>query len=455
MSFVVCLIDDALLRVNREPKLLSECQINNKILDIAPEEDAEEHEKNLQAFIESIISQTDMTLYGYTNPTFYNSNIGQHPAFDVVIYDWDYAGSGGAIDPAEQLEKLINDSHCFVYVYSHMDDGVHKEQIEAIKAKNPHRVDFLLKGETNSAETLKSKIQEYKSSSFSAQFAQQFRVNASKSVEKILVRLAHLGTEKFHKMMGTNDEEKKKDLVEFISEKFKNELMQMSFSLPPVETTEEGGSTTAPETVETVASPEEPSIKELWHYRMYSTISDERVRKGDIYKNIDDEYILIMTPNCQLVKYHDNKTFGILNYCNLIATSNLENTIKRLVLHEGTAKAQNTCLGKSVQPVYSLINQVGSKESAPFILPYVTLEDVNLVLFPKMFTYTEIQVKNQQAYLKRDELAGYTYVTSLSEPFLSELIKEIYDKLERNGVPNFSDQVQKEINSILLGSFTP
>ena len=137
-----------------------------------------------------------------------------------------------------------------------------------------------------------------------------------------------------------------------------------------------------------------------------------------------------------------------------MAASNLENTVKRLVLHEGTAKAQNTCLGKSVPPVYSLINQIGSKESAPFILPYVTLEDVNLILFPKMFTYMEIQVKNQQGYLKRDELVGYTYVTSLSEPFLSELIKEIYDKLERNGVPNFSDQVQKEINSILLGSFT-
>lgn len=449
MSFAICLIDDDLIKIERTDKLLSEYQIKHMLINMIPD-DAEEHERNLHAFIDSILGDANISLYGYTNPTLYNGNIGKQPAFDVVIYDWDYGQTAGVIDPSEQLIKLVDGSHCFVYIYSHMDDGAHKAKIQEIQRQYPNRIDFLLKGEEGSIESLKQKITTYRTSSFSAQFAQQLRVNASKSVEKILVKLAHLDIEKLHKMMGTNNEEKRKDLVEFIGEKFKNQLMQMDLTLPDVATVEEATGTLGTETVREV----EPSIKELWHYRMYSSISDERVRKGDIYKNSDDEYILIMTPNCQLVKYHDNKTFGILNYCNLIATSNLENTVKRLVLHEGTAKAQNTCLGKSVQPIYSLINQIGSKESAPFILPYVMLEDVNLILFPKMFTYMEIQVKNQQGYLKRDELAGYTYITSLSEPFLSELIKEIYDKLERNGVPNFSDQVQKEINSILLGSFT-
>jgi hypothetical protein len=373
------------------------------------------------------------------------------PAFDVVIYDWEYGQLGHTINVSDELKKLLEGSHCQVYIYSHMPDNDVLETISGINDEYSHRLHFLQKAEESSDEELRRKIVQLKDSgNFSTIFAHQLRVNARKSVEKILVKLAHLDIEKFHQMMGTNNEEKKKDLVEFISEKFKNHLLQMDFTLPEVAIVEEEPGTAGIETVSEV----EPSIKESWHYRMYSSISDERVRKGDIYKNTDEEYILIMTPNCQLVKYHDNKTFGILNYCNLIAASNLENTVKRLVLHEGTAKAQNTSLGKSVPPVYSLINQIGSKESAPFILPYVTLEDVNLILFPKMFTYMEIQVKNQQGYLKRDELVGYTYVTSLSEPFLSELIKEIYDKLERNGVPNFSDQVQKEINSILLGSFT-
>lgn len=457
MSFVVCLIDDALLRVNREPKLLSECQINNKISDIAPQENAEEHERNLHAFIESIISQPDMTLYGYTNPTFYNSNIGQHPAFDVVIYDWDYAGSSGAVDPAEQLEKLINESHCFVYVYSHMNDDVHKEQIEAIKAKNPHRIDFLLKGEANSANVLKTKIQEYQSSSFSAQFAQQLRVNASKSVEKILVRLAHLDIEKFHQMMGTNDEEKRKDLVEFISEKFKNELMQISFSLPPVEATEESESTTAPETSETVGSQEEPSIKELWHYRMYSTINDERVRKGDIYKKNDNEYIMIMTPNCQLVMYHSTKkTLGVFNFVKLVSKEySKEFLLEHIALAEG-AKLKKP-LGSDGEAPHSLINPVG-KDAAPIFLPAVNIIDtersLDLFIFPKMFSYEKYKTDAGKKYLERANLLeiGYAYQTTLSEPFLSELTKEIYDKLQGNGVPDYTSDMRNTIKQTLNSS---
>lgn len=457
MSFKVCLIDDDLLEVNRSGKMLFECEIATKLLQMYPKEDDENYEskKNLCDFIDSIIKENELTLFGYTNPKLYNDNIGHDSAFDVVIYDWEYGATAGAIDPANELNKLIDNSHCYVCIYSHMDDEVHKKLINFIKDKNRHRVDFLIKGEVNSAETLKSKIQKYTQNSFSAQFAKELRANASRSVEKILVKLAHVGTEKFHQMMGTNNEEKKKELVEFIAEKFKNNMMEMDFltnetaEVLPVESNDEM-------MYPAVGAVQEPSIKELWHYRMYSTMRDKRVRKGDIYKKNDNEYIMIMTPNCQLIKYHENKTFGILNYCKLIKTDILEETVKRLVLHEGDASARNTCVGKpgSMKTVYSLINQIGSKESAPFILPYVKPDEANLILFPKMYTFMEIQVKNQDKYLEQNELIGYEYVTSLNEPFLSELIKEIYDKLERNGVPNFSKQVQDEINSILLASFT-
>lgn len=453
MSFVVCLIDDALLRVDREPKLLSECQINNKILDIAPEEDAEEHEKNLQAFIESIISQTDMTLYGYTNPTFYNSNIGQHPAFDVVIYDWDYAGSGGVIDPAEQLEKLINDSHCFVYVYSHMNDDVHKGQIEAIMAKNPHRIDFLLKGETNSAETLKTKIQAYQNSSFSAQFAQQLRVNASKSVEKILVRLAHLDIDKFHQMMGTNDEEKRKDLVEFISEKFKNELMGMDFSIPEGEEVAESEATVTE--IAEVSDSTNSTIKELWHYRMYSTINDERVRKGDIYKKSDNEYIMIMTPNCQLVRYHSGKkTLGIFNFVKLISTEYAKGFVLEHITVPESGKLKKPIGNSNGDAPSSLINQIG-KDAAPFFLPSVKIIDqtntLDLLLFPKMFSYEKFKTDEAKTYLGKVNLLanGYSYQTTLSEPFLSELTKEVFDKLQGNGVPDYTQDMKNNIKQSL------
>lgn len=455
MNLKICLIDDDLLKIERKDKFFSEYQIQANVSNIAPDDaEVQEYELNLKSFIQSMLEDEAITLYGYTNPISYNNNIGNQPAFDVVIYDWEYGPTGTTINSEDELEKLVKESHCFVYIYSHMEDVATQALIEEIKSKYPHRIDFLKKGESNSAVELRDQIRRLKSGNFSATFSHQLRVNASKSVEKILVKLAHLDIEKFNHMMGTNDEEKKKDLVEFISEKFKNELMQMSFSLPPVEAIEEVGSTTAPETVGTVSSPEEPSIKELWHYRMYSTITDDRVRKGDIYKKESSEdYLLIMTPNCQLVSYHDNKTFGILNFMHMVPTSILRETVDRLVNRQ--SENRQTIINFKPKKANSLINQVAEKDSAPFVLPYVVIredsEDDNLVLFPKMYGYQEIQAlkKSQKNYLKKSELEGYMYITSLNEPFLNELTNEIYNKLQGNGVPDYTSPVKEEIFSLM------
>lgn len=454
MSFSICLIDDDLLEVNREPKMLSECQIETKLSQMHPDSRDEYYEskKNLHDFIKSIIGENELALFGYTNPKLYNANIGCHPAFDVVIYDWEYGATAGAIDPAAELTKLIDDSHCFVYIYSHMNDDIHKQQINAIKDKNPHRVDFLLKGDASSADTLKDKINMYRQNSFSAQFAKELRINASKSVEKILVKLAHLDIEKFHKMMGTDNEEKKKDIVEFIAEKFKNNMMEMDFLTEQnddsVHTEDSNGQPPPISKTPTVSS-----IKELWHYRMYSTINDKRVRKGDIYKQNDNEYIMIMTPNCQLSKYHSKrKTLGVFNYIKLVTKEYCKDFLLEYIELQREAKLKGAI--DYSKPGGSLINQIGKNDSSPFLLPVVqNINDsrLDLLLLPKMFSYEKCKTELAKDYLEKADLLviNYEYVTTLGEPFLSELTKEIYNKLQGNGVPDYTDDMQKEIKKLL------
>lgn len=454
MNFSVCLIDDQLLQADRGSHILTQCQIQDKLENIAPSDTEEAHLLNLKSFIVSMITAPDLTLYGYSNPVLYNNNIGIQPAFDVVIFDWEYGQLGHTINVSEQLKKLLDESHCQVYIYSHMPDSDVLQTIADIKHQYEHRLHFLQKAVENSDNILRNKIIELRDSgNFSTTFSRGLRVNARKSVEKILVKLSHLDIERFHQIMGTKNEEKRKDIAEFISEKFKNELMQMDFSFPLAEDAQESESATVPEAVETITSPD-LSIKELWHYRLYSTITDDRVRKGDIYKKEDsDDYLLIMTPNCQLVSYHDNKTFGVLNYMHMTSTDSLRTMVDRLVSQ--TSEGGQTINNFKSKKANSLINQVAEKDSAPFVLPYVVIEEVrgddNLVLFPKMYGYKEIQAlkKNRENYLRKSELEGYKYITSLSEPFLTELTNEIYSKLQGNGVPDYTNPVKDEILSFM------
>lgn len=453
MSFTVCLIDDDLLQINRDSKLLSEFQIESNLSSMVPDETDEDYETkiNLHAFIKSIVEEDELALYGYTNPRLYNESIGSQPAFDVVIYDWEYGTTAGTINPGDELKKLIDDSHCYVYVYSHMVDEAHQSQVNEIKEKNLHRMDFLLKGDPNSANILKTKIQEYKRSSFSAQFAQELRVNASKSVEKILVRLAHLNIDKFHQIMGTKGDEKRKDLVEFISEKFKNELMGMDFSIPEIEE----GETAVTEIAE-VPDNSNSTIKELWHYRMYSTIDDNRVRKGDIYKKSENEYIMIMTPNCQLVMYHNRKkTFGVFNYIKLIKKEGFQDFFIEHVELQRDATIKNALSFSKVKN--SLIDPIGDHEAAPFFLPAVKISEGNnldLLAFPKMFGFEKCKTSIEKKYLEKDDLRpiGYMYQTTLSEPFLSDFTKEVFDKLEGNGVPDYTDDMVTNIKQAVTST---
>jgi hypothetical protein len=149
-------------------------------------------------------------------------------------------------------------------------------------------------------------------------------------------------------------------------------MIAMEFSLPPEEAldTQSSESDTRAESGE---NKEAPSVKELWHYRMYTKINDNLVRKGDIYEKKDGngEYILITTPNCQLVTYHkNNKTFGILNYCVLISKTSIEEKVKQLV--ESNSSPKNICINGD--KIHSLIKQIKNKESAAYLLPYVTIE---------------------------------------------------------------------------------
>lgn len=66
-----------------------------------------------------------------------------------------------------------------------------------------------------------------------------------------------------------------------------------------------------------------------------------------------------------------------------------------------------------------------------------------------MYGYEVIQVKNQKKYLGKSELADYGYITSLSEPFLTELTNEIYDKLQGNRVPDYTKPIKDEIKALI------
>ena len=461
MNINVCLIDDALIRISKKEELLCEFQIKNDIEKIAPD-DVEDNEINLKYFISSMIKDDEITLFGYSNPTFYINNIGNQPFFDVVIYDWDYQPTASTVNPEKELNNLIENSYCFVYVYTLMEDKENTEKINKIKDRLSNRIDYLKKSEKNSSNVLIDKINNLKTSNFSAKFANEFRINAFKSIEKILIALSSLDIKKFHEIMGTNNEERKRDLLEFIGEKFKNNIMEMQFTIPN-DTAQDIRSLETDESSKNIQSGEtndkQSSTKEIWHYRMYHKINDELVRKGDIYKKDEkNEYILITTPNCQLVRYHENKTFGIINYCVLFDASSLEEKVKELVYHNNDAKAKNTCKPENV---YSLIKPIADKESSPFLLPFVLIEndDISLILFPKMYSYKEIQCKKNNApseYLKKEEMKelGYSYITSLNEPFLSELIKEIYNKLQGNGVPDYTEDFRIEIENLLRNCFT-
>jgi hypothetical protein len=239
----------------------------------------------------------------------------------------------------------------------------------------------------------------------------------------------------------------KKDLIDFISERFKNYMATTQFEHLSNKDL-------------TAKKYDEAIIRQLWFYRLFyfKDQKDTLIRRGDIIQEGDNNKVLYMviSGDCDLKRFW-HKNFGHLSVLplHLMAEGNTELIEKRLCLTRAKSKLKNELCQSS------LTGKMGNISEAAFILPFLKIDNVfrsflglpaslTSIYIPKPTGLAEGKLKSEP--LKYGHLDGYKYMFTISEPFLTPLIQKVLNDISGLGVPDFNtaeEIVKTDSNKIL------
>jgi hypothetical protein len=465
MRYSVCIIDNDLPASGQEAQALGITDIgllNASNLQLLIQKEAWQDQviKNLTA---TLLGQKEADgvspkwdVFGFTHPSFYINAINDgFFRSDLVIFDWEYPGAqnAAATNSESILKEILDRTFCLIFIFSKADK---KEEIEAILAKPEfqeykERVQYLDKAVENVDQTnaLLQKADEMYANNFSFKFASALRRRSVQCADQILSDMgkASLNDVKNLLLVGEGG---KKDLVDFLAERFRTSLAGPNvYDL--VDEIPEAAANAAPADASLVAK--------IWSYRLYfhQETGDDLVRRGDIVQ-VKDKLLLVMSADCDL-GYFWKKNLGIINAVALHELSQTNATLKELL----TLCVKPEALSKPA--ISSLLGQVGELSEGPFVLPFVPLDGElkNFIAIPKDLDSIRISTPAPWATFthrqKKTHPMKYAYwpdakrICTVSEPFLTPVIQHVLATMGGIGVPDYPEHM-KDILKKLLDDFS-
>ena len=408
-------------------------------------------EENLKSLIEKLIAdRSRWSVSAFKHPDFLMNCI-RSDLFrpEIIVYDWEFHSE--ALDEKgkreQELFNLLNESSAVVFIYSGADKAEEIKDIITSTRFEPfvNRIKFIDKASNVGGmlpdEKLIHEVSNLMDSNFSFKFGSAIKQRSLEAVDKILIELGKATLNDVSSYFRLK-KDTKKDLVDFIGERFRNRLGAMDLSELPDESKEP-----APTYDRNLAM-------RLWAYRLYfhAGESDNIVRRGDIVRKTaenTDKLFLVISADCDLFRFW-HKNLGIINLVTLVK---LDSDLKdRLSATIEPARIRDQFSQTS------LLSNVKCLTEGPFVLPFVEIEDryLNYLVCPKDMCSVEVekpartlsreQLKKER--LKYSDWSEYKRILTVSEPFLSPMIEHITKSLSSYGVPDYPGDLQDTIMNI-------
>lgn len=442
------IVDTALLNTSNLRLLLAQVKWEDEVI------------KDL---ITRLLAQTDQdgispkwNVYGFTNPSFYINAINEgFFRSDVLVFDWEYPGAQNATETNSEsiLLEILSRTFCLVFIFSKADK---KAEIEAILAKEDflpfkERVSYLDKASGGLDQTgiLLQKANDMYEQNFSFKFAGELRRRSTQCADQILSDMGRASLNDVKNLLLV-DHSGKKDLVDFLAERFRTTIAGRNI----YQLIEE-----IPEPPAGAGSPGEELAAKVWSYRLYfqQETGDDLVRRGDIVR-VNDGYLLVLSADCDLGRFW-KKNLGIINAVSLHELSQSNLSLKQWL----TVCVAPANLSRQIGD--SLLGRIGDLAEGPFILPFLPLggKHKNFIAIPKELLSTRISTPaewgTQNPKLTPKQIAAhpmkYAYwqgaerICTISEPFLTPVVQHILATLGGNGVPDYPEHMTKILKGIL------
>lgn len=447
MSYSVCIIDDN-IPVDQVDEFEETQIISSSMLKFLLRGEIDWNEDELKGLTSNLLASKNISnLSAFNDPNFFLNHISETTYVpEAIIYDWNYKG----LDTEKSkklLIKILKKTFTIVFIYTREDQKHEIDEMISEKEFDPYsnRLDVIHKEEENSVERLIELLDKTNEKNFSFKFAKLLRNTSQDVINSILVELGKASLNQIGYYLQITGEDRR-DLVEFIGERFKNHLIasekfdEFDFNIQPDQKAKEDLG---------------PSIwsNRIYHYER----KDMRVRKGDLVKNSDNDIFLVITADCDLRK-HWKKNYGFTSLVKLHHVSKENDHLKKQVLLTNDEKKLRDKIEQNPKrfSVTSLVNPINTLSGGPVLLPYleVNKEFGHYVIFPKELesVYTELSEEGDKndKFLRYDDKFNFDKVASISEPFLTPLIQHILTNISGYGTPDYPKGVKDEL-SLKLG----
>lgn len=470
-KYSLCILDDKIPVAQLKDIVVDDSSIidQNILYHCLTLGDNEWGDTNLRNFVNTIKTDPDFIISGFTNHNFffnYKQNILFNP--DIIVFDWDVGNNG--VESSERLHELLSSIYCLVAIFTATDKD-HEVTIELSKPQFKefeNRFFIIHKEDADSVEKLKSKVVESKNH-FSFEFGSVFRKASMNALDEILVELGITTSNDLAKCL--NLEEDENDFRDYISEKYSGLLNISKVKVPKknynskwmddvshiVRKKFQRQLSTLDLSLKNKNIPttvNDKILERLWSYRLYHKFhdSDLNVRKGDIIRK-EDDYFFVVNSDCDLNRFW-KKNFGLINVIPLLL---VENTNEKLKGYLSLTKDGSNRDYKQ----HSFSETLGEFPQGSFCMPFVPIdkEYKTFIFFAKELTNINIKKPEvTQSVLKDknltyDNFIGFIRICNLSEPFLTPVIFKILESISGNGTPNYSNAAKTLINNKIQSIF--
>lgn len=415
----------------------------------------------------SLLISKDWFVYGFSHPNHLLEKLEDDSSMGpaIIIYDWDYPDAN--LENENKLKEILSNYPVYIFIYTGCDKTdtirnlIYSEDFHLYKRRI-----FILEKNINgesSVDKLTSSLNDLIQQDFSFKFGSNMRKILLKGIDKTLSNFSSMNISNVLKLLnGEQNEDLSKEIKRMLadkiisyiktskdvnnimkeltsdikiineiknilSSKIENNIISTALIIDKSSTNDECNSDEA-----------KTLMREIWAYRLYNNPTDNVVRTGDIIRkkgsaNYNSLYIII-TDNCSLTRFK-SKTAGLLNTIEL-------KPLKSFCQDE--IKAKN---------ITSLTNTTGFSKTngRPLLLPYINLnkKHVDYILYMQNHKCIQVEVDNynEKDPLLYDDKFEYEIVCSISSEFLHPLIGTIINNLYGWGCEDYSQIVQKDIES--------
>lgn len=451
MPYSICVMDDAIPAnvpgIQFDDSNIIEGKLLKQLVDMSEVWTDSDIHSLIQSFL---VDPDSWVLTAFRNPSLYltyEQSYRYHP--EIIIFDWDYPGSS---EPTESLlTMLLERAFSIVYIYTGQDDaGKVKTIIEGAPFKQyAGRLFLLHKGEDDSANKLLKYLTSIKTTNFSFKFGTTLRNHAINSMEQILVDLSRITNGDMRQFIVNEGDSK--DLLDFVTERFRNKLHTLE--LPDVPNQTPAASSLDEEVVTQTNVTDVGACEKLWAHRLYycAPAEDKFIRRGDIIKKTDGtKYHLIISGDCDLARFWD-KNKGYLHIIELIKLTHA-NIIRLEEKYNCNKSIETLCKGKDGRKFSStsICNLELSGMTGFFILPFINDDGTtfNFLGYAKDINSKRLAVPEEKKSerLTLGALHGYTRICTVSEPFLTPLINEVLAQISGSGAPDYGKTTKTAIH---------